>query len=449
MNSGYHYLRGQRGLDTPRRLQEGGGPDPDAAEEEAIIEEMVHVEEEIEEFDAKDDANAEMIKEVLKSVEEDLIEVTLPPGCDVKCFFDKHTSLANKIENTEEALLEHFQKHDTKIYNHDCGCQVGKAPDAEGGELEAEPGAVTLSVEEGAIEEIIHVEEEVEELEGQDGNSAELKEEVLEHVEVELIQAALPPGCNLDCFFENHKRLSDKIEHTEEAVLDFFKNKKKKGGIGGRACDCHGETAIIEEIVHVEDEIEELEGQDGDGAELKEEVLKSVEEELIEASLPPGCDLDCFFDKHHALAKKIENTEEALLEHFQKHSKKVYNNACGCQGGASVEGDSEPKPTNEVEEGAMEEIIHVEEEIEELEGQDGDSAELEKEVLESVEEELIEAALPPGCNLDCFFDNHKKLTDKIEHTEEAVLDFFQKQKRKIPRHACDCEETVANAGDSD
>jgi len=59
---------------------------------------------------------------------------------------------------------------------------------------------------------------------------------------------------------------------------------------------------------------------------------------------------------------------------------------------------------------------------------------------------LVEAALPPGCNLDCFFEKEKWLAVKIEHTEEAVLDFFKDQNVHVPIHACDCpEETVETA----
>ena len=59
-------------------------------------------------------------------------------------------------------------------------------------------------------------------------------------------------------------------------------------------------------------------------------------------------------------------------------------------------------------------------------------------------EELIGAALPPGCNLDCFFEKESWL--KIEHTEEAVLDFFKEQNMQMPIHVCDCpDETVKTA----
>lgn len=191
--------------------------------------------------------------------------------------------------------------------------------------------------------------------------------------------------------------------------------------------------------MHVEEEIKELEHQDGDDAKIEEEAFESVREELIATVLPADCDLDCFFARHENLAKNIEHTEEAVLDYFQKHNRHIETHACVCQGGAPVAGDAEPDP-GAVEEAAIQEIVHLEEELEISEHQNGDSAILENEVLASVTEELIEIALPAGCDLDCFFRNHQNLKDKIEHTEEAVLEHSQKQKRTFGVHACDCPE---------
>ena len=314
--------------------------------------------------------------------------------------------------------------------------------------VEAAPDAG--AVEEGAIEEIVQVGEEIEELETLDGDGAKLQKEVLASVEADLIHAALPPGCDLGCFFDNHQKLKDTIEHTEEAVVEHFQKLGRKipKDKWEHACDCRGESAVLEEMVHVEEQIEELENQDGDDAKVEEEVLKSVQEGLTKAVLPPGCNLDCFFNNRPKIADSIERTEEALLDFFQKRNRRVPKNACVCHGEAPVVGEAAPGP-DAVEQGAIEEIVHLEGELEKLEDQNGDAATLEEEVLASVADELIEAVLPPGCDLSCFFGNHEKLAGKLEHTEEAVVEHFQKQKRTIGAHACDCPGETAETATMD
>lgn len=242
-------------------------------------------------------------------------------------------------------------------------------------------------------------------------------------------------------------------------------------------------AGVLEEIVHVEDELLELEGRDDAGAARAQEALAAVEGDLSAAFLPPGCDLDCFFENHPAQADTLERTEEAVAKHLRQKRKRwkqrkdwkkskwrrFYNHACDCQGKHKKNTEKAPQgnqtknlmkrpgaveqealverpragPEGAVVAGAIEEILHVEEEIEALEQEAGDGAALEEQVLAAVEEELIEAVLPPGCDLDCFFDRNEMLADEIEHTEEAVLGHFQEQKRKIPSHACDCRGKTA------
>merc|ERR1711966_473580 len=319
------------------------------------------------------------------------------------------------------------QKRQMQVPSHACVCH-GEAHGVEA--VAPDPG----TMEEGAIQEIVQVGKQIEELENQEGDDVQREKEVLASVEAELIQAALPPGCNLECFFDNHQWLPDHGEHTEEAILDHFQQNNRK--FEAHACDCHGEQAVIGEIVHVKEEIEELESQDSDSAKLKKEVLESVEEGLVESVFPSDCDLDCFFDNNPWLKKMIIHTEDAVLNFFQ--NKGIPTSFCACRERDPAGEDSAPDA------GAMKEILHVQEEINTLEHQEGESAKLKKEVLASVQEELIEVALPPGCNLDCFFEKESWLD--IEHTEEAVLDFFKEQNVQMPSHACDClDETVNTA----
>ena len=408
----------------------------------AVLEEIVHVEEDIAELEHRDGDEAALEKEVLASVAEGLAEAALPSGCDLDCFFDKLRWLADEVEHTEEAVLEYMQQNNTQVPSDACFCHNGTSAVGEAAALPDSDAA-----EEGAIEQIVELGAKIEELEHQGGDAADREEEVLASVEAELIQAALPPGCNLECFFDNHQWLTDKIEHTEEAVVEHFQKRWKKipKDMWEHACDCHGEAAVIEEIDHLEEELDELEKQDGDEAKLEMEVLESVEEELLDAVLPvlpSGCDLDCFFNNRPKIANSIEHTEEAVLDFFRKKNRRVPSHACFCDGrGVPVVGEAAPEP-GAVEGGAIEEIVQVGARIEALERGGGAGAAWEEEVLASVEAELIRAALPPGCNLECFFDNHQWLADKIEHTEEAVVEHFQKRWKKIPKdtweHACDC-----------
>merc|ERR1712085_200757 len=105
------------------------------------------------------------------------------------------------------------------------------------------------------------------------------EKEVLESVEEGLVESVFPPGCNLDCFFDNNPWLEEKIDHTEKAVLDFLQNKT----IPIYICACQAgapveedsapdasavEAGAMKEIVHVQEEIDKLENQEGDGAKL-------------------------------------------------------------------------------------------------------------------------------------------------------------------------------------
>ena len=263
-------------------------------------------------------------------------EEGLPLGCDMDCLFQKIPWLDGKIERTERAARDFFQGRlylfkDRRVPSEFCFCHDVESPVA--GEAGPDPGAA----EEETIEDILRVESKIEALERQEGDGARDEEEALAAVEAALIRVGLPPKCDLECFFDNYQGLADKIEHTQEAVLDFFQQQERDIGkealqIGEHACDCHGEKAVIEEMAHVKEEIEELEGQDGEDARLEKGVLESVEAELVEATLPPGCGVECLFDNSPWLANSpIERTELDWdhKDEFNAAEERNWNNGAG------------------------------------------------------------------------------------------------------------------------
>ena len=208
---------------------------------------------------------------------------TLPPGCDIECFFDKHfVRHTDEMEYTREAALKHIREHNIKVTQHSCLC-LGKIHNV--------------------------------------GDSKPLKP----------IEAALPPGCDLDCFFHNHYWLEHKIEHTEEAVLNLIRDHKLR--VNKTSCRCNDKKPV-----------------EGNSSETKPEV-----------TLPPGCNLDCFFENHPWYARTLPHTEEAVLHHFQEVKRPIKINACQCAAaadGANEGGGAESsKVENEVLEAVQEEPI--------------------------------------------------------------------------------------------
>merc|ERR1712238_312522 len=108
-----------------------------------------------------------------------------------------------------------------------------------------------------------------------------------------------------------------------------------------------------------------------------------------------------------------------------------------------IEGKSQP----ELEEEVIDAMIDIEEEIEELDGQD-DAANIEKEGLETLAEALIEVTFPPGCSWQCYLANHPRLSKRIEHTEEAALYHWMHDRQKGIKWDCTCKEGTLIEGKS-
>merc|ERR1712029_658888 len=153
----------------------------------------------------------------------------------------------------------------------------------------------------------------------------------------------------------------------------------------GRDCTCKEEDVVVdpslEEIEEVEEELIQLDFQDDDNATKETEKLEALEEELIEDSFPPGCSWECYLGNYVDLSKKLQNTEEAALEHYLNHGIKMGRD-CTC------------KEEDVVVDPSLEEIKEVEEELTQLDFQDDDNAAKEIEKLEALEEELIEDTFP-------------------------------------------------------
>merc|ERR1712194_641398 len=164
----------------------------------------------------------------------------------------------------------------------------------------------------------------------------------------------------------------------------------------------------------------------------EKEDLEILEEKLIEATFPPGCYWRCYLANHPRLAKKIENTKEAALDHWTNGRQKGVKWDCTCKEGTLIEGKSQP----ELEEEVINAMIDIEEE---LEGKDNNAAKIEKEDLEPLATELVEPAFPSGCYWECFLANHPRLKKRIDYTEEAALDHWVNRKKGI-RWDCTCKE---------
>jgi len=180
--------------------------------------------------------------------------------------------------------------------------------------------------------------------------------------------------------------------------------------------------------------IEEVESKDRDAAKKEKEDLAALEEELTESSFPPGCSWECYLANHPRLAKKIENTEEAALDHWMNGRQKGIRWDCTCKEGTLIEG----KPQPELEEEVINAMIVIEEE---LEGKDDNAANIEKEDLEPLAAELIEPNFPSGCSWECYLANHPRVAKEIEYTEAAALEHYLKYaNRKKAKWDCTCQE---------
>jgi len=287
----------------------------------------------------------------------------------------------------------------------------------------------------------LEAEEEVEEMHGREDNAAKTEKEDLETLAEELIEATFPPGCSWQCYLANHPRLAKRIEHTEAAALDHWINRKKAIRWD---CTCNDGTLIegksqpeleeevINAVIDIEEDIDELESKDIKAAKVEKEDLEILEEKLIEATFPPGCYWQCYLANHPRLAKKIENTKEAALDHWMNGRQKGVKWDCTCKEGTLIEGKSQP----ELEEEVINAMIDIEEE---LEGKDNNAAKIEKEDLEPLATELVEPAFPSGCYWECFLANHPRLKKRIDYTEEAALDHWVNRKKGI-RWDCTCKE---------
>merc|ERR1719253_1341391 len=76
------------------------------------------------------------------------------------------------------------------------------------------------------LNQAINVDQKVEEPENNKENSTKITKEDLEMLGGDQGET-FPPGCSWQCFLANHPRLSKRIEHTEEAALDHWINRKK------------------------------------------------------------------------------------------------------------------------------------------------------------------------------------------------------------------------------
>jgi len=304
---------------------------------------------------------------------------TLPAGCDLDCLFAQHPWLAGEIQHTGEAVERHFRKHNRTICEHMCACpeeapgrgRSGPKADAAGGSAEEAAAAEGDDEEaDGAVDRGVAAGTQPRGAAGGGG------------------AATLPPGCDLDCFFANHPRLADEIEHTTEAAERHFRQNHQR--ISPRACICPGKTpsaghsepeaaaaeGASEETAPTEQESEDADGAVADGAVAATEAPGAGEGEGgAEAILPSGCNLDCFFQNHPFLAVNVEHTEEAVRRHFQKHPHSLDRLACDCRKEASAAGRAEPEV--DAAGGATEEMP-AESEVEESEhGDVGDGKQAE------------------------------------------------------------------------
>jgi len=384
--------------------------------DDAVIEEeLEHLEEEIEELDNEDGDKAEKEKQDLEELAEELIEETFPPECSWECYMANYKWINKHVEHTEEEALKYYIKHGKKNGRDDCTCK----DDAT------------------IIEEVEEVEKEIEELDSQGGAEAEKEKEDLEAVAEDLIETTFPPGCSWECYMTNYKFIDKHIEHTEEAALKYYLEKGL--GNGKDDCTCRDDKEIFEKIDQVAEEIEELEtkgkgkhkgkGKGDDKAEKKIKDLEELEEELIETTFPPECSWECYLSNYKFINKKVEHTEEAALKHWLKHGK-ARGKDCTCKDDAVIK----------------KEVEKVEEEIEELDKQGGVEAEEKKEELEELAEELIETTFPPGCSWECYLDNYKVISSRIEHTEEAALKHYLEHGKARGR---DCSCKVAEIAESE
>ena len=266
----------------------------------------------------------------------------------------------------------------------------------------------------------------------------------------------LPAGCDLDCLFAKHPWLAGEIEHTGEAVERHFR--KHNRTICEHMCTCAEETPGQGRSEPKADTAgglaEEAAAAEGDGEDPDDAIDRGVaaEKQLRgaargggAATLPPGCDLNCFFANHPWLEDEIEHTTEAVERHFRQNHKKVLPHACICPEKTSSAGHSEPEAAAAAAEGASEETVPTEQGSEDAHGADGAVAATEAPGAREGEGGA-KAILPPGCNLDCFFKNHPFLAVNVEHTEEAVRRHFQKHPHSLDRLACDCRKEASAAG---
>lgn len=202
---------------------------------------------------------------------------------------------------------------------------------------------VALSDE--SIEDVLTVVSELERLDELDHGDTAGLEQGLEDMAEDLIADTFPPGCSWSCYLENYPHIAVRLNNTEAAALRNWGN---FGQEHGRDCTCRDPTEleaapqtksaaeeeeeVVENIESIAEKIEELEGEDDDAAEVEKMVLAVVEEELIEATFPPGCTWECYLGKHPWLTDHIARTEGAAYEHFAQHGLDPWDCSCTQEG---------------------------------------------------------------------------------------------------------------------
>jgi len=179
------------------------------------------------------------------------------------------------------------------------------------------------------------------------------------------------------------------------------------------------------------EETEELESKNGDPTEKERKHFGALEEELTESPFPPGCSWECYLANHPSLSKRIEHTEEAVLDQWINRNPRVRWD-CTCKEGTMVEGNSETKMEEEDRQPAqMRGVVDAEKEIEELGSRHDSAANTEQHYF------------PQGCSWQCYLANHPRVSKRIKHTEEAALKHYLKyaNMRKGKRD-CSCKGTL-------
>jgi len=202
----------------------------------------------------------------------------------------------------------------------------------------------------------------------------------------------------------------------------------------------------ISEIGEAAQELEILDTLDqGDTAALTQGLEEVVEDlALLAVPFPPGCTWACYLDNNPDVV--AEDTEAAALEDWARHGEEEGRD-CRCHDETATweeeeeeEKDMEEEVEEEVEAEVAEQMEDVAEKLNELEmaGKDDDVAHAEKEILEVVEDQLLNAAFPPGCTWECYLDKHPWLADHVARNEAAALAHYRRH--DLDEWDCRCHD---------